>query len=356
MSYQKYDIEDFVNDPFFRKWVLNPNPESNHFWEKWLVSNQSKKRDVLVSRIIIKTLQFKEDSPTEDQKLALFDKINHTNQFNKEINKEEAIIRQINSGQERKKSRQFKLYNVIQYAAALSGLIILAFALLFYNSIDETIVEMSMIEKSNAKGQKTKIYLPDGSTVILNSSSKLIYPVAFTGAEREVYLSGEAFFEVVPDSAKQFIVRTDEITARVLGTSFNIKSFNGNGGPAISLVSGIVEIQSNNHQILVLAPGEKAQLHQVTGELIRNTFNYEEDVLWKDGILVFRKTPFRDVVQRLEQWYGIDFIIDQMPEKEFPVTGKFDNEYLSNILQSISFTARFQYEIKGNEVYVKFKN
>jgi transmembrane sensor len=356
MNYQKYDIEDFVHDPLFRKWVLNPNPESNHFWEKWLISNPDKKRDVLVSRIIIKTLQFKEKVLTQDQKLALFQKINHTNQYSKDFNKEEAIIRQIDRSQSRKNSQNIKFYKLFLYAAALSGLIILAFALHFTTLEPERTEEISIVEKSNVKGQKTKIHLPDGSIVILNSSSRLIYPSKFSGEYREVHLTGEGYFEVVPDSTKQFVVRSEALTARVLGTSFNMKSSNGDEGPAVSLVSGIVEIQSNDGHNLILAPGEKAQLDLLSGELSRNNFIYEEDILWKDGVLVFRKTPFKEVLQRLEQWYGVDFIIEQKPEKEFPVTGKFDNEYLSNILHSISFTVKFHYEIKGNQVYIKFKN
>jgi transmembrane sensor len=235
-------------------------------------------------------------------------------------------------------------------------LIIIFFALYFINKESETSkdVSVAMIEKANDKGQKTKIHLPDGSTVILNSSSKLLYPASFMGEKREVFLSGEAFFEIVPDTVKPFVVKTTDLTARVLGTSFNINAYDNREGHSVSIVTGVVEVSANNQNTLVMTQGEKAQIQQGSGEIRQITFNYENDILWKDGILVFRKTPFREVVQRLEQWYGVDFIIDRLPEIELPVTGKFDNEYLSNILHSISFTARFRYEIKGNEVYIQF--
>jgi ferric-dicitrate binding protein FerR (iron transport regulator) len=217
---------------------------------------------------------------------------------------------------------------------------------------------VASIVRENQKGQKTRIFLPDGSTVILNSSSKLVYPSGFTNDKREVFLSGEAFFDVTKDSLRPFFVRTEEITARVLGTSFNVRAYPDDMEETIALVTGKVLVSGKriNKDSVLLLPGESAKLMRGTEIITKGTFDFEEEILWKDGILCFKDEPFNDVISQLERWYGVNITIANHPEKDLIVNGRFENEYLDNVLQSMAFTAHFDFQIEGSNINISFSN
>ena len=221
-----------------------------------------------------------------------------------------------------------------------------------------------MIEKKVLKGQKLKLYLPDGSKVALNSQSKIIYPSSFDVDHREVEIEGEVFFEVKKDSLRPFIVKSKHMKTEVIGTTFNINAYPNSEKTTVSLLEGKVKVSlfdsSNETQkpignAVFLLPGEEINLDEKSGELVKKNIENLDELKWMDGILVFHNETLPEVFKKLEMWYGVNFIFNKEVPRNEILTGKFKNEYLDNILQSISYTVRFDYKINGDSIYIKFK-
>jgi ferric-dicitrate binding protein FerR (iron transport regulator) len=188
----------------------------------------------------------------------------------------------------------------------------------------------------------------------------LAYPEFFEDSLRVVYLSGEAFFDVAKNEKVPFKVISEAAVTTVLGTKFNINSQPENQS-IISLVSGSVNVKlmnpsSDGFQSVQLNPGEEVIAKLTDSNLTVTNFNYEEKILWKEGVLFFRQASFDQVAEKLENWYGVAFEIrgrEYMDNKHY--SGKFDNESLKNVLESISFSKNFSYQITGKKVIITFK-
>lgn len=211
------------------------------------------------------------------------------------------------------------------------------------------------VVKSNPAGQKSTIYLPDGSKVILNSASKVVYSSDFS-LKREVVVEGEAFFEVKKDPNRPFIVYANGLATTALGTSFNICTYNKDK-IEVALVSGKVSVEEvKSGSKVLLTPGEVAFHDRKADQLKKTYFDQRTKTLWKDGVIYFDNTPLKDAVMTLERWYGVEIVIENNPEEEPYCTGAFRNDYLSNVLESIAFSLQFEYEINNKRVKIIFKD
>jgi transmembrane sensor len=195
--------------------------------------------------------------------------------------------------------------------------------------------------------------------VYLNASSTLAYPEVFSESERTVNLTGEAFFEVVKNPAKPFVVKTNNIRTVVLGTSFNVRSFDADGTINVSLVTGKVRVvgehPSANSQERLLLPGQQLTYHKADSSFEKSNFKVLDVTGWKDGVLVFDNTDFDGFVEKLEQWYGVNIVVTGKPAVQWHVNGHFDNETLEEVLVGIQFVYDIEYNINGNRVTLKCK-
>lgn len=212
------------------------------------------------------------------------------------------------------------------------------------------------IERSTPSGNKKIITLPDGTTVVLNADSKLTYGSDFA-TNRTITLEGEGFFDVVRDEEHPFKVITDNIATTALGTSFNIKAYDGNPGIQVTLSTGKVRVENSldqNH--MEIQPGEAVYYSEQKNTMEKQEVDLSHVLNWKEGILQFEKTPFNLVVEDLERWYGVEIKINgdkKLPE--FKCSGTFKpHEYLSNVLKVLSYSVGFEYKINGNEVILEF--
>ncbi|MFW5760248.1 MAG: FecR family protein [Cyclobacteriaceae bacterium] len=233
-------------------------------------------------------------------------------------------------------------------------------AILFYqytndgNEVALTSAEIKMTGKVSDPGQKLFTTLPDGSSVKLNGDSKILYAEEFAGDYREVILYGEAFFEVIRDENKPFIIRTKDIEVKVLGTSFNIESYPGEASSMVAVASGKVAVKGLNQQMLTLDIGEKVAYHSDSESLTKENFDWEEEYGWKDNVLVFNKASLTEIFNRLNKWYGVEFIQrDDIPEKKF--SGRYVNPTLNAVLEGLSYVYNFEYSIELNQVVLKNK-
>jgi len=210
----------------------------------------------------------------------------------------------------------------------------------------------------NPKGKKSKVTLPDGSQVNLNYESQLKFPAVFTGEVRRVELVGEAYFDVVHNDSMPFIVTTGQVETEVLGTSFNIRSYAPDENTDISLVTGKVKINLV-HEVAgkgtFLSPGEQLRYNESSGQAVKSNFNVEEVTAWKEGIILFKDAGFKEFVDQLERWYGVDFQIYGILPQDWKVNGRYQNEELDDILSGLSFVYGLEYKIQGKNVILNLK-
>jgi len=352
-------VEDLVSDPAFRNWVLRPDSVNNRYWENLLNSNDEKREVIDKARSIVYALEQPKTEFNNEDESVLWDRIQSSI---KEKSNDNRKVIDLVAIQKAKKTQKRKI-GKYWYLAVASVMLLVATYFSFDQSklpkSDETNSIVS-IEKKVLKGQKLKLYLPDGSKVALNSQSQIIYPEKFSESDRIVEIEGEAFFEVKKDSLRPFIVKSKSMITEVLGTTFNFSAYPSSENTTVSLLEGKVKVSLVEHpgesaetgRSVFLLPGEEVNLNEKSGEYEKRDIKNMDELQWMDGVLSFRNATLSEVFEKLEMWYGVDFVVTGELPRDEVVTGEFKNEYLDNILQSICYTVKFNYKIDGDSVYV----
>lgn len=255
------------------------------------------------------------------------------------------------------------LFNPRWVAAAAVILLMFSVALLIYqyqlpdNSKDVVVNE---IVKENPAGVKKRIKLPDGSDVYLNSESKLTYNSDFGIQNRDITLTGEAFFDVAKDTSLPLRVRSHGKLIEAVGTAFDARAFVEDRHLKVFLVEGRVNIRNvefleDLSAGIMLNEGEQYQADLNSGETYIEDLDNEE-LLWRNGTIHFKSASMNEVFRTLERWYGVDFQVEGSMDSEWNYTGEFSNETLENVLSSISYSKQFDYETVNKKVIVKPKN
>lgn len=209
------------------------------------------------------------------------------------------------------------------------------------------------VVKSNPSGQKSKVYLPDGTIVTLNSESSLTYMDDFSEG-RTVNLEGEAFFDVRKDTIRPFTVHSGRLSTTALGTSFNINSYDADHTEVVLVTGRIKVADSQTSEILILDPGEMVSVVGTEDRFEKSEADILSHTYWKNGILHFNQTDIPAVISTLERWYGVRITTDGKIPKD-KCTGTFErNEYLSNVLDILSHSVGFEYTLNDKEVKLIF--
>jgi transmembrane sensor len=207
---------------------------------------------------------------------------------------------------------------------------------------------------SSRQGMVTKFDLADGTKVWLNSGSTLQFPNSFIGDLREVKLTGEAFFTVAKNEKQPFRVHAKELNIEVLGTSFNVVSYNDEQQAEVVLVEGKVKLSTENDQIEknigVMQPGQRAVYKEDTRKVEAQKVNVEKYIAWRDGNLVFRDDKMEDVAKRLSRWYNVEFVINDPEIKSYAYKATFRNETLSQVLDLLKISAPIDFRITENKL------
>lgn len=201
-----------------------------------------------------------------------------------------------------------------------------------------------------------QLALSDGSKVWLNSMTEFRFPVAFTGEERKVYLTGEAYFEVAPNSKHPFIVVTEEgMEVKVYGTEFNMNTYQ-HGVVQTVLVSGKVGIRVNaTGKEVMLAPKQMAEYSEKTGMVRVEDADPYRYIAWKDGEFVFERETIEEIMERLGRWYDVKVFYENESLKQKRFTGVISRyEDIEQVLRLIEGPATLRFEVKGNVVTVKY--
>ncbi|MBI0397810.1 MAG: DUF4974 domain-containing protein [Cytophagales bacterium] len=219
---------------------------------------------------------------------------------------------------------------------------------------EEKVIEYTVL--TNPAGKKTKHTLPDGTVVFLNCASNIKFIKAFNSEERKVYLKGEAYFEVANNVNKPFIVESNGIATKALGTIFNISAYPGYETMKVSLFEGKVEVKnpSSEKQPILLLPGKELQVNIQDDSYATGTFEPEMVAGWKEGKLVFENENFTEVKVKLERWFGVEILVEGNKPNDWKVSTVYEKESLKNILLDLQYAKRFAYEINDNQVTIQF--
>lgn len=212
--------------------------------------------------------------------------------------------------------------------------------------------EPILCELSVPVGGQHTLLLPDGSKAILNAESTLRFPLVFGDGGREVYLQGEAFFEVAADSGKPFTVHTGMLDVRVIGTSFNVSGYEGGDNTVVTLVSGSVSV-GGRESAQTLAPGQQYELINRTGEYCVRNVDTDIYVSWTEGLFRFDAMPLEQLMKQLKRYYGIEYRFADEGLKCVRFTGgfrKYDN--LGDILTIIQAVNNISFTAKENTIVV----
>jgi ferric-dicitrate binding protein FerR (iron transport regulator) len=240
-------------------------------------------------------------------------------------------------------------------AAAVALLLVgMAIHLLVDQSAKSKLLGTQFTEIVTSPGQKSRVILPDGSSVWLNSGSSLRYSGEFNLKEREVIVEGEAFFEVTKDKDKEFRVRTGTLDVVVYGTSFNVKNFRDDNFQEITVAEGCVGLWNNIREIRQLHHGDQALLDKSTNKIAFRKGDAGMVSAWKNNELVFDNTPIEEVVRYLERWYGVTITIDEAMKKKHNYTFKVKTESFREMLELMKIITPLTYEISGKDVKIRY--
>lgn len=262
----------------------------------------------------------------------------------------------------------------IWYAAAAVLLIAVSISYVIFSPASspaiaakkETTIKNTSNEVSTRTGSHSKIVLPDGSSVWLNGGSKLIYDKNFDKEIREVELIGEAYFDVTKNPQRPFIIHTNKMDIKVLGTAFNVKSYPGDKSSETSLIHGSIEVtmKEGAERKIILKPTEKLVITNDMAEVSSESkiipaeratvkvdkINYLPvdgtviETSWVDNRLVFRDKPFSEIVVDMERRYGMPFRFESTELGALMFSGNFKNESIDQVLKALQLANTFNYQ------------
>lgn len=270
-------------------------------------------------------------------------------------------------------------YRQVWIGSGIAAALILIFLLIRpHNDNDpETTPKIAGNTISTKPGSKSKIELPDGTQVWLNADSKLEYKGDFSCKKREVSLSGEAYFDVVKDKSRPFIIHTRTVQIKVLGTAFNVRSYPADKTTETALIRGSVEVTLNAQpdKKVILKPNEKVLIGDAATDPDKNTSNkavktVDQDAMivsnvhldkkdqevyetmWVKNKLAFDETPFDKMIAEIERWYNVEIIVKNKHLSANTYTVTFENKTLDEVLEGLQFSAHFQYQLKDGVVNI----
>ncbi len=348
MDYKNYSTEGFICDEFFQQWVRTPDTEKDKYWKTFLDHYPWQRSNVEEASQFLRLMKSANHVP---------DPMMHTMQLriNDAIDKFERAKRTSESNTPVVTMTPHKERFTIAYRIAASFLLIAS--VIGYYTYQEN--EGTGFKESvyTAEGNKMSIVLPDETKVWLNADSRLTYASNFmAGEDRQVYLEGEAFFDVTPDASRPFIVNTSGIAVKVLGTAFNVKSYPNDQRIQTTVVRGKVSVESTgkkNGQLVMLSPNQRAVFTKGSEKIVREEkVDSEEDTLWKDGWIIFDNKPFGYIIETLERWYDVQIIMEDSHSLSCTFSAKFKDKSLEEVLDIFKNTEPINYTIDGSKVSI----
>lgn len=336
-SYVDYQVEDFLMDENFQQWVQGADSTSEEYWQQFLQNYPQKKEQVEQARILAASIKY------HPQTLS--------------IAKQKEILHNVYAGANKKTISQSnrKPISFSYWAAAAAIALIVISGIAYWFAQDNV-----QVYQTAARENKT-IILADGSEVTLNANTKLSVQIDEEADQaRQVWLDGEAFFEVKRLSADQyenrpnsrnFIVHTSNFDIEVLGTSFNVSSRPQKS--EILLKTGKVKVESKQiNQTQVLQPGDMLSLAQQEKSFMLRKEPGETELAWRENFFVFENTPLKDVAEAIENYYGLEVQIMNQAIEDRQFTAKLSRNNLPVLLEAIEESFQVEVVRKEGEIQI----
>ena len=246
--------------------------------------------------------------------------------------------------------REFRLSTLWRYAAIIA--VILAVGCFSYwqggVNVKDTFADISV---EAPLGSKTKLYLPDGTLVWLNAGSRIVYSQGFGVDNRKVELEGEGYFEVQRNEKLPFLIQTNDMDLRVLGTKFNFKNYVEDDEAIVCLLEGKVSLKNKyiDCEEIILSPSEKIVMNKETGHMKKATVRSEDARAWTNGELFFNEEYLIDIARALERSYGIEIeVADSLKRRRFYGDFLRDGQSIDDILGMLTSTGHMKFKFEKN--------
>ena len=358
MDYIDYGLNDFLEDTDFKKWVNSPTPELEFFWKQFLISYPEKSELIENARhiIIMLAADMDEHIPDHEQVNGMWDNIQGN------FERTSIPTRSIRS-----------LWIVLSGAAAAMIILVSGWLIdpaqksseISYYDLTST-AKLSLVETKNLTNKSLTVNLPDKSKIILQPKSSISYPKEFNATkEREVYLSGEAFFCVTKNKERPFYVYANELVTKVLGTSFVIRAFENAQQVEVEVKTGKVSVFTRNSKEsedapavsneTIITPNQKI-LYSRAKELIQKFLVDSPEILVSANaappVSNFQDAPVSEIFKNIEESYGIDIVYDQETFGDCLLTASFSQESLYDKIDLICKGVEAEFQVVDGRVMI----
>jgi len=336
-KYLDFTTDQLAGDADFQRWVLSPTPEDLLLWQDFLSVNPEQLENVMTAQRLVKTAyrQAPKGGLTPERKKLLHHRLMNAVQKDK---------------------RRQRLRQILSWSSAAASVLLLLFALAYWG--DWLGKSTGILVVQTPYGQTESVLLPDGSQVVLNANSTLSYPEEWAkGADRQVWLKGEAHFTVQPQPATRakFTVITDDLSIHVLGTVFNV--YSRQQGTEVTLEKGKVTLDLKNqpdkrasHQ---MQPGEQVRFSARTGELIEEQVDATALNSWKDGIIFFDGITLGELGEIITETFGVSVEFQNPARSRQMITGAGPADDLGLLLKTVE--KAFDTQIEKQDSVLIFK-
>jgi len=388
------NLSKYIDNKNFIQWVFNPNEELEFWWNQFGLEHPEEKRNIELARNILLKFRTKDKELTEKEKIRLFSGILNKIEQNQRTQKSTIVILgllkyvavalvffsigallfyqkdQISpaffaySFNDQTSTDQAKLIRPNGETIVLKG----NRAVLKYQKTGELLVNNDTLKPPSKQteqvlnqlivpyGKTSEVMLPDGTRVILNAGSRLVYPEKFGGKQREVFLYGEAFFDVRHDDKQPFVVQVNDLQVNDLGTQFNVSAYPSDSSVETFLAEGKVSIKQHNSgffdQDTELLPGQMASYNRQTKKTVVEAVAVDDYMLWTKGVMKFESMELGRITKKLERFYNIRFQFVDPQLEMLRISGKLElNENKTEVVERIARTASVNITKNENGAY-----
>ena len=367
MKYSEFEAEHFLLDDSFIQFCMQNDADAVKYWQDWLQLHPEHAQKIAQAREMYFLLNGNITPAVFAADRKAFEAAFSASDDNQSVSKparQPSLVRYLRK-------------HMIALAAAVAIIAVSIIGFIYYRGSDQHAgaVTSAAFRQESRPGERKTFQLADGTQVTLNAGSTLTIAGNFNTLERRVILHGEAFFEVIHDKTRPFVIHTNDMDVRVLGTVFNVKAYDNDNKTETSLISGSVEVtllREHNRKI-TLVPKEKIVYHKLsygspadsakaagntaagtaaiydvvalTHPALDSSYN---EVSWLDNRLSFSQERLGDIVPQLERWFDISIRITDSSVSDFRYTGTFKKKTVKQVLDALQLSKSFTYNIVNN--------
>lgn len=397
MNYKNYTYQDFLLDDFYLESMLAPTVESEKFWKDKIDSAEIDVDEFITAYMVLKDIRTMQTTVGDEQVAAVWNR----------LQKSTATV-----GSRKKRLR---LFSYLGYAAMIAGVAVTFF--LVTNSREKVLTDTTIeqflshttssvkpkskqIQISNSQrtfsldgdeatvqydengnlilgemdvesiqkqtstetsfnemyvpyGKRANLTLSDGTTLWINAGTRVVYPAAFTGKNREILVEGEVYADVTHDPKRPFIIKTNTLDVKVFGTEFNLSAYKEDKQVDVVLVKGSIGVTPKNGKTTLVEPNQL--LTFANKEVTVQQVDVDRYISWKEGIYMFNNEPIENILKRLSKYYDVTI---KLPDSTSGITctGKLQlRDDLSNLLNGLSNIAPMNYSIREDTYTISFQ-